>query len=240
MCFSYAVNFSPNALKSKFGIEQVPLPQQGFFFNGFEHPSLPVMYVPQNQTQFEVSNFEWGLIPSWIKDEKKAMELRKNSLNARSETAFEKPMFHHAWEKNPCIVLASGFFEWEHVGQQKIPHYIYSSQREVLFMAGIYEKWYNSFTGSDIYSFSIVTTHANTLMEKIHNTKKRMPVILDEKGVEIWLKESAIERQQLSKPCANEDLKEHIVSQKINSSKINRNEAWALEPAFFANQTRLF
>ena len=240
MCFSYAINFSPSALKSKFGIDQVPLPQQGFFFNGFEHPNMPVLYVPQNENQFKVDNFQWGLIPSWVNNELKAKELRKNSLNARSETAFEKPMFQESWEKYPCIVLASGFFEWQHVDHQRIPHYIYASTGTLMYMAGIYNHWYNALTQKSEFTFSILTTHANPKMEEIHNTKKRMPVILSENDAQLWLKSDAIERQKMCKPCNDNEILSHIVSQKLNSPKNQRNEAWAIEPAFFANQTRLF
>ncbi len=240
MCFLYAINFSPNSLKSKFGIENVSLPKQGFFFNGFEHPNLPVLFVPQNENKVHVENFTWGLIPSWVSDLSKAQELQKNSLNARSETVFEKPMFHKAWDQNPCIVLASGFFEWEHQNQQKIPNYIYPSSTEILYMAGIYDTWQNSSTGELIYSYSILTTHANQMMEKIHNVKKRMPVILTEENAMNWLSFDAMERQKLCKPCPEEFLKSHTVSMKLNSPKNNRNEAWAIEPAIFANQTTLF
>lgn len=240
MCFSYAINFSPNSLKTKFGIEHVSLPKQGFFFNGFEHPNLPVLFVPQNEKDYKVENFTWGLIPGWVNDAEKAKELQKNSLNARSETVFEKPMFHKAWEQNPCVILASGFFEWEHQNQLKIPHYIYPSHSDILYMAGIYDTWQNSSTGELIYSYSILTTHANQMMEKIHNVKKRMPVVLTEENVEKWLHLDAINRQKLCNPCSEETLKSHYVSMKLNSPKNNRNEAWAIEPAIFANQTTLF
>ncbi len=240
MCFSYAINFSPTALKSKFGIDQVQLPQQGFFFNGFQHPKMPILVHPQYNNNFHVDLSQWGLLPSWVQDLSKAKELQKNSLNARSETAFEKPMFREAWEKQPCIVPASGFFEWQHVGNQKIPHYIYPSNGSVMYMAGIYNFWLNSNTQELESTFSILTTHANSLMEEIHNTKKRMPVILNEEEAFIWLQSDAVERQKMCKPCNNNEIKSHIVSQKLNSIQNNRNEAWAIEPAFFANQTRLF
>jgi len=240
MCFSYAINFSPSALKSKFGIDQVPLPQQGFFFNGFDHPNLPILFVPQNENDFCVDTSQWGLIPSWVQDQSRVRELQNNALNARSETAFEKPMFREAWESNPCIVLASGFFEWQHVDHQKIPHYIYPSNGSMMYMAGIYNHWLNSNTQKLESTFSILTTHANPIMEEIHNTKKRMPVILNEDEAFFWLKSDAIERQKMCKPCSNNDLKSHIVSQKLNYARNNRNQAWAIEPAFFANQTRLF
>jgi putative SOS response-associated peptidase YedK len=238
MCFSYAINFSPESLKSKFGIKDVSLPLQGFFFNGFEHPEMPILSLSENEV--EVTNMHWGLIPNWVKSKNQALNIRKNSLNARSETAYEKPMFCGAWESHPCIVLASGFFEWKQVNKEKIPHYIYASNGEILTMAGIYDIWTNNITGENIKSFSILTTHANQMMAEIHNVKHRMPVILRQENLKSWLNSNASERLNFCKPCNNAFLTAHTVSQKLNSNKIYRNESWAIEPAIIANQTTLF
>ena len=66
MCFSYAINFSPESLKSKFGIKDVSLPLQGFFFNGFEHPEMPILSLSENEV--EVTNMHWGSIQTHLKD----------------------------------------------------------------------------------------------------------------------------------------------------------------------------
>jgi putative SOS response-associated peptidase YedK len=238
MCFSYAINFSPESLKSKFGIKDVNLPTQGFFFSGFEHPEMPILSL--NNNELDVTNMHWGLIPNWVKSVDQAIDLRKNSLNARSETAIEKPMFYGAWESHPCIVLASGFFEWKQVNKEKIPHYIYATNGEILSMAGIYDIWTNNITGETIKSFAILTTHANEMMSEIHNVKHRMPVIIDNNNIKVWLNSTASDRLDLCKPCSNDYLTAHTVSQKLNSTKHYRNESWAIEPAKIANQTTLF
>jgi len=237
MCFSYAINFSPDSLKSKFGIKDVTLPKQGFFFSGFEHPAMPVMSLTNNE--FDITNMHWGLIPNWVKSVEQAIDLRKNSLNARSETALEKPMFYGAWESHPCIVLASGFFEWKQINKEKIPHYIYAANNEILTMAGIYDIWTNNITGETVKSFAILTTHANTMMSEIHNVKHRMPVIIDNNHTKEWLNSNAAERLHLCKPCSNNYLAAHTVSPKLNNTKHDRNESWAIEPVKIAIQTRL-
>ena len=238
MCFSYAINFSPESLKSKFGIKDVSLPTQGFFFSGFEHPEMPILSL--NEHELIVSNMQWGLIPNWVKSAEQAIDMRKNSLNARSETAFEKPMFYGAWESHPCIVLASGFFEWKQVNKEKIPHYIYAANGEILSMAGIYDIWTNNITGETMKSFAILTTHANSMMSEIHNVKHRMPVIIDNNNTKAWLNSTATDRLNLCKPCSNDYLTSHTVSPKLNSTKHYRNESWAIEPAKIENQTSLF
>jgi chromosome segregation ATPase len=126
------------------------------------------------------------------------------------------------------------------VNKEKIPHYIYAANGEILTMAGIYDVWSNSITGETLKSFAILTTHANQMMSEIHNVKHRMPVIIDNNNAKSWLNSKASERLDFCKPCSNDYLTAHSVSPKLNINKNNRNESWAIEPAKTANQTTLF
>ncbi|MFM7327808.1 MAG: SOS response-associated peptidase family protein, partial [Bacteroidota bacterium] len=54
-------------------------------------------------------------------------------------------------------------------------------------LAGIWSEWEDPQTGSTIGTYSVLTTRANPLMEKIHNSKKRMPVILPAAYERDWL-----------------------------------------------------
>ena len=85
----------------------------------------------------------------------------------------------HPFKSKRCIIPVKGFYEWQHVGNDKIPWYIYHSENEILSLAGIYDDWTETTTGEIFTTFSIVTTEANDLMAEIHNSGKRMPVILD-------------------------------------------------------------
>ena len=53
--------------------------------------------------------FQWGLIPSWADDRKITSKL----INVRSESVARKPAFRQAFKKRRCIVIMSGFFEWQ-------------------------------------------------------------------------------------------------------------------------------
>jgi len=77
-----------------------------------------------------------------------------------------------------CLVLADGFYEWREEGGKKYPYYISLTSNDAFALAGIWDKWLNSRTGEMKETFSIITTRANPLLERIHNTRKRMPVIL--------------------------------------------------------------
>ena len=57
----------------------------------------------------------------------------------------------------------------------------------LFYMAGIYQPWTDKETGETMDTFSIITTKANTMMEQIHNKKKRMPTILNEAQASEWI-----------------------------------------------------
>jgi putative SOS response-associated peptidase YedK len=69
-------------------------------------------------------------------------------------------------------------------------------------MAGLYDSWMNPHSNEILYSFTIITSEANDFMAEIHNSKKRMPLILNANDEESWLNgEDEIKDFQLnSKP----------------------------------------
>jgi putative SOS response-associated peptidase YedK len=140
---------------------------------GFNFPSLPV--ITNEDNQHSVSH-RWGLIPFWVKDYESAIKIRQRTLNARAETIFEKPAFRQAIISKRCLVLVDGFFEWRHENKKTYPYYIRLKNQAPFAFAGIWDSWKNPETREQIYA--VITTKANPLLEKIHNTQKRMPVIL--------------------------------------------------------------
>ncbi len=189
-----------------------------FHINGFTHPKIPVI---TNKATHLVQGFNWGLIPTWAKDEQTAFDLRKLTLNAKAETLFEKPSFKDAAISNRCIVLVSGFFEWKTVGKDKIPHYIYCTDMPIMALAGLYSTWQNPLTNTIINTVTIITTSANELMAEIHNTKKRMPVILPKNQINNWL---AIDyAHSLLVPFESANMQAHEISNLITSRSLNTN-----------------
>jgi putative SOS response-associated peptidase YedK len=178
-----------------------------------------------------VQLFNWGLIPSWIKTKIDADKLKAQTLNARSETAFEKPSFRSGIRYNRCLIPADGFFEWREVNKKKYPHYIFMKNQELFCFGGIYANWTDRFTGELIQSFSILTTDANPMMEKIHNSKKRMPVIIPSNGYEHWLDNNLMPKdiQQFFKPFSESEMAYHTISKLITSKVENSNVPEVLE-----------
>lgn len=98
-------------------------------------------------------------------------------INARSETADERPMFKKSLHTRRCVVPSTGFYEWSQNGS-KTKYRFRLPEAQALYMAGIY----NEFKGE--HKFVILTTGANNSIADVHD---RMPVILPKHMIEDWL-----------------------------------------------------
>jgi len=151
-------------------------------YNAFQFPKTPVI---TNKNRELIQMFQWGLIPHWAKND----EIKKNTLNARVETIHEKPSFKYALQ-NRCLIIADGFFEWQWLdpkGKQKQKYLITLPENQLFAFAGLYNIWADPTTGEMINTYTILTTAANELMSIIHNSKKRMPIILNPEDENLWL-----------------------------------------------------
>jgi putative SOS response-associated peptidase YedK len=182
--------------------------QIGFDFG----PNAVLKRVPDRE-DFDLVKMEWGFLPGYIKNREQALKMRKGykdergqfhppilTLNAvGEELLFPGKIYRDAALYRRCLVLSSGFYEWRHVFPKnkrtgeplktaiKFPYFIHLKDREYFFMAGIWNPWTDRDTGEQVETFAIVTTRANLLMEQVHNSKKRMPTILDEDLAYEWL-----------------------------------------------------
>lgn len=182
-------------------------------YNAAPSQNLPVITNQQpNVLQF----FSWGLQPFWAKDAKSV----KRSINARSETLAEKPMFRTLLRSKRCLVPADGFFEWKKTEQGKVPYRIMLKSEELFSFAGLWDEWKDKQTGEVLHTFCIITTDANELVRPIHD---RMPVILSPEAEELWLdeKESQDGILSLLVPYKSNEMKAFPVSPLVNSPANN-------------------
>jgi len=130
----------------------------------------------------ELGMLHWGLVPSWSKDLKSAAKM----INARCETAAEKPAFRSAFTRRRCLILADGFYEWKKDGKLKIAHLFELPGSQPFAFAGLWESWRgpNRSSPAPIESCTILTTAANEICSELHD---RMPVIVDPTDYEAWL-----------------------------------------------------
>jgi len=200
-----------------------------FYESAFSLPKHPVIL---NDNPSSIILGTWGLIPHWVKNPEDAEKIRKQTFNARGETIFEKPSFREQIKKKRCLVLADGFFEWMAYKGKRYPYYIYKKSNEPFAFAGIFDEWTSPETGEILKTFSIITSDANSLLAKIHNTKLRMPVILTEENEKSWLNEN-LEKDDIEaflKPYRGKDLEAYTISKMITQRGVERNVPEILKP----------
>jgi putative SOS response-associated peptidase YedK len=177
-------------------------------------PTQPVAAVRLNAegAAREMVLFYWGLIPFWAKDP----GIGARMINARAETAAEKPAFRAAFKRRRCLVVADGFYEWQKQDGGKQPFFIRMKEGKPFAFAGLWEHWEGG-DGSVIESCTLLTTEPNELLRPVHN---RMPVILHPRDYELWLDvgvEDARRLRPLLRPFPAAEMEAYAVSRRVNS-----------------------
>jgi len=104
----------------------------------------------------------------------------------------QKSAFKTSFKQKRCIILSDGFYEWKREGKTKTPMLVQLKNKQLYAYAGLWSA-YKKDDGTTVYSTTILTTNANTIMQDIHD---RMPVILDEEDAKKWL-DTSIQDEEL-------------------------------------------
>ena len=211
MCSRYSLTSPPEAVRAYFGARNKPEFPPRYNIA----PTQPVLVARRDHAgQRELTLVRWGLIPSWVKNPAEFSTL----INARSETAADKPSFRAALRHRRCLVPTDGFYEWTGKPGSKRPHLIRPRAGGPMAMAGICEHWMGG-DGSEIETMAILTVTANAAVSAIHD---RMPLILAPASFEVWLDcrpGTAVDVLPLMVPAPEELLEIVEVSPKLNSSR---------------------
>lgn len=230
MCGRFSLTATPEDVRALFGyIDQPNFPPR---YN--IAPTQPVAIVRREQNQRRFGLIRWGLIPSWVKDPASFTLL----INARSETAAEKPSFRVAMRHHRCLFPASGFYEWRRTPEGKQPYWIQPADGGVMAFGGLWETWSDA-DGGDMDTGAMLTTQANKMMASIHH---RMPVIIKQEDFEPWLDTANVrvkDLKQLMLPIEDDYLTAVPVSDRVNKVANNdpdlqtavRLDAAAFEPS---------
>jgi len=229
VCFHISLSKDRKTIERRFDASFVdPIFERIFHVSAFSYPKLPVI---SNDDPSKIQLFSWGLIPLWIKDEGAARRIREQTLNAKAETVTATPSFRHSIKTKRCLVLADGFYEWQHVKKQTFPHYIQLKDHRLFAFAGIWDAWTNKETKETLKTFSIITTQANPLLAEIHNTKRRMPVILRPEDERRWLSDIPVdEAMGLLAPYDEKAMEAHTVSKLITTRGAPTNVLEVMKP----------
>jgi putative SOS response-associated peptidase YedK len=236
MCYNYNLlihsSFQEfqNIFNATFKDETIPTKLQDYYYvNAFNIPELPVI---TNEKPEIFQLYYWGLIPFWIKKNDDAEKIRLKTMNARSETIFDKPSFRYSIRNKRCLIPACGFFEWRYVFGRNYPYYIYLKDRKYFSFAGLWDSWHNKRKDETIYTYTIITCESNNLMSKIHNKKKRMPVILSKEIERGWINNTLSDNEikDFLKPYPDDEMNAHTISRIITSKTENRNVPKVIQP----------
>lgn len=185
---------------------QIDLPR----YNAAPTQMLPVLYIRQGKTV--LTQFRWGLIPSWAKEAAIGVKM----INARAETLSEKVSFKRLLSDRRCLVPVDGFYEWVARGSGKVPMRVTLKSNALFALAGLWDAW-KSPDGALIHTYTIVTTSSepHALMKTIHG---RMPVILDPSNERNWL-DAALPYDRVLSQNRSPELEAYEVSKAVNSPR---------------------
>jgi putative SOS response-associated peptidase YedK len=173
-----------------------------------------VPVIIRTEDRNEVKHMRWGLVPSWAQDP----SIGQRMINARADTLLEKASFKQLVARRRCLVPADGFYEWRREGKRKVPMWVRLKSHEPFAFAGLWDSWLDRDSGSELYTFTIITTQANALVRRIHD---RMPVIYDAGMGRQWLERpldaSAKILLAVLQPLPSELMEAHEVSTLVNS-----------------------
>lgn len=236
MCYHYSLSKQQEAISKVLQAEwEMPF-EPIYHISGFAFAPMPVI---TQQEPNKVQAYQWGLIPHWVKTSAEAQKIRAQTLNAKAETLFEKPAFRTYVLHNRCLVLSDGFFEWMDYKKKKYPHYVHLKNNELFAFAGLYAHWTDKETGELFRTFTIITTDANPLMAKIHNTKKRMPVILQQDQWSTWL-DPTLNKEQIADmllPCTDTNMEAHTISKLITTRDTDTNVPEVIQEELYPELT---
>jgi putative SOS response-associated peptidase YedK len=198
MCGRYVVTKRPEELAQEFAVERIAVDEPVEpDFNVAPTKNVPAVMTRERRdepgtVERQLRVARWGLVPAWAKDPSVGNRL----INARVETAPEKPSFRQAFAKRRCILPAAGYYEWQQQpaaegGKKspKQPFFIHRPDEGTLAMAGLYEFWRDPERERDdpqawLLSVTVLTTDATDELGRIHD---RAPLIVPADGYETWL-----------------------------------------------------
>ena len=156
-----------------------------------------------------LTRMKWGLVPYWAKESQSGVR----PVNAKSDTAHEKPMFRKLIRERRCLVPVDWFYEWRENPPDKVPHVIRMASEEPFFMGGLWDTWHAG-RADALSTFTILTTSPNEMMQTLHH---RMPVIVAAEHAERWLDGKEKDVADLLMPYPADEMMAYAVSTRVNS-----------------------
>jgi len=223
MCGRFTLFEADNILSKEFGVYGIP-PLSPRYNISPSQPVAAVRAAPAGSGR-ELALLRWGLIPSWSKDP----AIGNRLINARAETAREKPSFRNAFRRHRCLIPTNGFYEWQRQERGKQPYFVRMRDDRLFAFAGLWDRWESPDKGL-IETCTILTTAANAVLAPIHD---RMPVILPPAEYARWLDPGLLDTDSLGPllvPFPAEDMLASPVSPRVNAPTVDDEKCMAPLP----------
>jgi putative SOS response-associated peptidase YedK len=196
MCGRYTLHANKKALAQAIA-QAIPLAYEPDYNIG---PGRETLVIAKRDPETTVATMmNWGLKTP-----------QNFHVNARLEAADTTPRFRDSWEATRCLLPANGFYEWYQDGITKVPYYIYPSDGELTYFAGL---WVSANGHDDLPTCVVLTTEAHQSIQDIH---KRMPVMLPKEAHTDWLS-GLLDKRAAQELAAAVSLTKHTVSRRVNS-----------------------
>jgi putative SOS response-associated peptidase YedK len=213
LCGRFALSIIPASFQRVFGVA----PPEGYRARWNIAPETPVLTVRAGEGGTrEAVPVRWGMLGPWMKDPKDP----GRQINARSESAAEKPMFRAAFRQHRCVIPADGFYEWQKgEGGPSRPFFVRRRDGEPLAFAGLWQP-VRLESGERLETCAILTTAASPLLSPIHS---RMPVMLRPDAIDAWLdpevRATELLQALLEQPLPDAELESYEVGRAVNSPR---------------------
>jgi putative SOS response-associated peptidase YedK len=208
VCGRFNQTASGEEVAEAFGLDEAPdlAPR----YNIAPSQPIAVIGVQPNTGRRGLAQLTWGLVPS------DALGKERGFINARSETAWEKPSFGDAFRHRRCLIPATGFYEWQKLDARRRQPWLFRLARPGPFaFAGLWEP--AAAVPGAVPTCTILTTDPNEIARRIHD---RMPVILDPQDYALWLDPAvtvAAEVRPLLRPFPAAAMHAYPVSTRVNN-----------------------
>ncbi|MBR7554427.1 SOS response-associated peptidase [Allobacillus sp. GCM10007491] len=174
MCGRFTLTASPEQIMEAFDLDELLDWNPSYNIA----PTQDVLTIVNDGQKNRGGMMRWGLVPLWAKD----LSIGNKMINARLETADEKPSFKRLMERRRCLIVADSFYEWMKEDGKKKPQRIFRDDQQLFTFAGLWDRYREE--EDEYITCTILTKESNAFMQPIHH---RMPVILPKSHEQEWI-----------------------------------------------------
>ncbi|WP_068618200.1 SOS response-associated peptidase [Paenibacillus tuaregi] len=210
MCRRFSMAAELPEVQEHFQIERVMY----YYKNRYNiSPTQHIPVVLQQNGERILDEFRWGFIPYWGKD----------AVNADLRNVHQNKTYRRMVEKQRCVIPCNGLYYWKQDGKKTYPVRVVMKDRSMFGVAGLFEIWQDT-RGEPLRTCTLVMTEANPLIDEFES---RMPAILSQEDMALWLDERTNDLELLNpilRPHSAEEMDAYAVTPLIDNSRHDTSE----------------